>query len=65
MNNRKIKEKENNQETVAFKVFEPVQPKFIPNWPSVIRFDKIVVNISGTFILILDCVYDVLHKVCK
>lgn len=65
MNNRKVKEKENNEESIGFKGSEPLQPKFIPNWHSVIRFDRIFVNVSGIFILTLDCVYDVLPKVCK
>ncbi len=30
---------------------EPLQPKFIPNWPSVVRFDRISVNVSGIILL--------------
>jgi hypothetical protein len=47
MNNRKQKEKENNDDNNKINIIEPIQPKFIPNWSTVIRFDRIVVNVSG------------------
>lgn len=43
--NRKNQENDaNNEETAP----QTIVPKFSPNWVSVIRFDRIVINVSGT-----------------
>lgn len=45
--NRK-KEKENQMKYEEnIKYIEPVPPKFSANWTQNIRFDKIIINVSG------------------
>ena len=45
--NRKNKEKENNDRDKDELTSQPIQPKFVPNWTQHIRFDRIILNVSG------------------
>ena len=49
--NRNTKEKESHHKNDYdnIKYIEPIPPKFNVNWSQNIRFDKIMINVSGTF----------------
>lgn len=49
--NRNTKEKESHHKNDYdnVKYIEPIPPKFNVNWSQNIRFDKIMINVSGTF----------------
>lgn len=42
--NRKNADKDAENEETAIQV---ILPKFVPNWISIVRFDRIVMNVSG------------------
>lgn len=49
--NRKNKEKENQMKYEEnIKYSDPIPPKFSANWIQNIRFDKIIINVSGTIL---------------
>ncbi len=52
--NRKNKEKENinkDEPDNGPKPGEPIPPKFATNWSQNIKFDKVVINLVGSFTL--------------
>ena len=52
--NRNLKEKENHprNDYDNVKYIEPIPPKFSANWSQNIRFDKIIINVSGILFFI-------------
>lgn len=46
--NRKVREKGEDEEQED-EMVEPVPPKFAANWAQIIRFDRIVMNVAGTY----------------
>ena len=46
--NRKNHDKEANDRDKDDLGSQPIMPKFVPNWTQHIRFDRILINVSGT-----------------
>jgi len=47
--NRKNQEKESFERDREEIAAQTIFPKFVPNWTQPIRFDRIVINVSGNF----------------
>lgn len=45
--NRKIQEKDLNERDRDETAPQTIIPKFVPNWTQPIRYDRIVINVSG------------------